>query len=128
MRISFIVGALSLGLMPGTLGFTTLREVVFNSSIPHVTRIVAIATAGISLAACLSVWSQAFFSKVEHDLEDHMSVPRIMYLPGFVAGAAIIVFGIYFTLDWIGLASLDPRLTSALRTIAETTIRTEANF
>ncbi|MEM2942964.1 MAG: proton-conducting transporter membrane subunit, partial [Candidatus Bathyarchaeia archaeon] len=127
MRIYFIVGALSLGLMPGTLGFTTLREVVFNSSLPELTRIVTIATAGISLAACLSVWSQVFFTNVEHDLENDLSVPRTMYIPGLVAAAAIVVFGLCFTLNWMGLASFDPALTSALRIVAETTIRPEAN-
>ncbi|MEM4251784.1 MAG: hypothetical protein QW828_08125, partial [Candidatus Bathyarchaeia archaeon] len=104
-----------------------VREVVFNSSLPELTRIVTIATAGISLAACLSVWSQVFFTNVEHDLENDLSVPRTMYIPGLVAAAAIVVFGLCFTLNWMGLASFDPALTSALRIVAETTIRPEAN-
>ena len=126
MKISFIVGALSLGLVPGTFGVTTLRELVFNSGIPGLTRMVVIATAGISLVACLSVWFRAFFSKVEYDLDDHLSVPRSMYLPGLFAAAAMIVFGAYFTLEWAGFVSSGSGLTGALRILAETTIKTKA--
>jgi len=123
MKISFVVGALSLGLVPGTFGVTTLKELVFNSSVPDLTKITVIATAGISLVACLSVWYSAFFSKSGGSFDNHLKPPRSMYLPGIFMGALLIAFGIYFTLDWLGVFPSGSGLADTLRILAETTAR-----
>jgi len=123
MKISFAVGALSLGLIPGTLGVSTLRELVFNSNVPIITKSAVVATAAISLAACLSVWSNVFFSASEEEDNRPTIVPMALRLPGLLIGALIIIFGSYFTLEWSGIVSTGPALRNALRILAETTIK-----
>jgi len=123
MKVTFTIGALSLGLLPGTLGFVTLKELVFNGAVPSLTKITVIATAGVSLAACISVWHCAFFSKSSGESNDQSKVSRLMYLPGLIMGALILIFGIYFTLEWADMIPSGPGIADALRILAETTVK-----
>jgi NADH:ubiquinone oxidoreductase subunit 5 (subunit L)/multisubunit Na+/H+ antiporter MnhA subunit len=123
MKVSFVIGALSLGLIPATFGVRTLRELVFNNNIPSLAKLVVIATAGLSLIACLSVWYCCFFSRSNIQSDDHPKVPRTMYLPGLLMGGLIILVGSYFTLEWAGLISSGSNLADTLRILAETTIK-----
>jgi formate hydrogenlyase subunit 3/multisubunit Na+/H+ antiporter MnhD subunit len=126
MKVSFVIGALSLGLIPTTFGVRTLRELVFNNNIPSLAKLVVIATAGLSLIACLSVWYCCFFFRSNIQSDDRPKVPRTMYLPGLLMGGLIILVGSYFTLEWAGLISSGSSLADALRILAETTIKSSA--
>ncbi|MGQ9542613.1 MAG: complex I subunit 5 family protein [Candidatus Bathyarchaeia archaeon] len=121
MKVSFTVGALSLGMLPGTTGFVTLKELIFNNSVPILTKIMVITTAGVSLAACISVWHNVFF-KSGRDPDEQYKISTLMYLPGLIMGILILTFGIYFTLEWIGVIPTSLNITDALRIIAETTV------
>jgi formate hydrogenlyase subunit 3/multisubunit Na+/H+ antiporter MnhD subunit len=102
-KLTFTIGALSLSLIPGTLGITTLKELIFNSGIPDFVRIPVILSAGITLAACLSVWHRVFSSKTDVNPKPNVNIPRLMHLPGFSTSLMIIVLGLYFTFEYIGL-------------------------
>ena len=123
MKLSFTVGAFSLGLLPGTLGVVTMKELIFNDGVPIMVKATVIMTAGLSLAACCLVWYSAFFSKPNHKLNNDTAIPKIMYLPGLIMGALILVLGIYFTLEWFGVISSGSKIMNALRILAETMVK-----
>ncbi|MEM2840690.1 MAG: proton-conducting transporter membrane subunit [Candidatus Bathyarchaeia archaeon] len=123
MKLSFTVGAFSLGLFPGTLGVVTMKELLFNDGVPIMIKATVVTTAGLSLAACCLVWYSAFFSKPNHKLNDDTTIPKIMYLPGLIMGALILAFGIYFTLEWIGVTSSSSKIMSVLKILAETMVK-----
>ncbi|MBS7625560.1 hypothetical protein KEJ51_00735 [Candidatus Bathyarchaeota archaeon] len=121
-RLTFTVGAFSLGLIPGTLGVTTLRELVLNDGIPYFVKIAVIATAGLTLAAYLSVWHRVFSSNNNASPESNVEIPRLMYLPGIFLAIMIPILGLYFTLQWIGLIPESPMFKEALHALATSVI------
>lgn len=123
MKISFTFGALSLGLIPGTLGVVTLREIIFNTSIPDFTKIIVISTIGMTLIAILSIWYRSFFSKSIHENIDNVKVPTSMQIPGLILGAIILTLGICFTLEWAEIISFGPTFNNSLRLLVESTIK-----
>lgn len=123
MKFSFIIGALSLGLLPGTFGVTTLKELIFSSAASIFTKIAVMLTATISLIACIWVWYCSFFAKQHRQFDDNSKTPLIMILPGLISGILILGFGIFFTLEWIGLISPTTSITHVLRILGETMIR-----
>ncbi len=123
LKVSFTFGALSLGLIPGTLGVVTLREIIFNTHIPDFTKIIVISTIGLTLIAILSIWYRSFFSKNIHEDIDNVKVPTSMQIPGLILGTIILILGIVFTLEWAEIISFGPSFNNSLHLLVESMIK-----
>lgn len=123
MKISFTFGALTLGLIPGTLGVITLREIIFNTNIPDFTKIIVISTIGMTLIAILSIWYRSFFSKSIHEDINNVKVPTSMQIPGLILGTIILILGIVFTLEWAEIISFGPAFNNSLQLLVESMIK-----
>jgi formate hydrogenlyase subunit 3/multisubunit Na+/H+ antiporter MnhD subunit len=123
MKISFTFGALTLGLIPGTFGVITLREIIFNTNIPDFTKIIVISTIGMTLIAILSIWYRSFFSKSIHEDINNVKVPTSMQIPGLILGTIILILGIVFTLEWAEIISFGPAFNNSLQLLVESMIK-----
>jgi len=127
MKYSFLVGGLSLGLVPFTLGVRTLRELVIGGSTPISVSIAVIVTAGLTLAGCLSAWYRAFIARPKGELNEMWKVPKLMSGPGLLMGALILVLGTIFTLEWMGFRVFGTEeIAEAIRVLVESTVKAGA--
>ncbi len=107
--ITYLVGGLSLALIPGTLGYTTFREFTSSNVSIYLTVLIFAAAAFIFFSTVYSL--RCFVSgrpkaKVEY-LESHKDSHALLRLPGIVIAIAILVLGIIITLGANNIAFHD---------------------
>jgi len=98
--LTYLIGGLSLSLIPGTLGYTTLQEFTSSHMLPWVTILVFCAAALIGFTTIYSIW--CFVSnkpKVKvTDIGEHHRSLTLLRLPGIVIAICILALGIIITL------------------------------
>ncbi len=101
--ITYMIGGLSLALVPGTLGVRTLQELVLNHEVPLIYAGIALATAILALITIVSAWYRAFIEPARTEIEADFKPSKLMTVPGYVLVAVVLCAGVWFTLAAFGI-------------------------
>ncbi len=98
--LTYLIGGLSLSLIPGTLGYTTLQEFTSSNMPLWITAFVFCAAAFIGFTTLFSLWcfvsNRPKVSVTDIDVH-HRSLP-LLRMPGIVIAICIITLGLVITL------------------------------
>ncbi|MGZ4913993.1 MAG: complex I subunit 5 family protein [Halobacteriota archaeon] len=97
-HVTYMIGGLSLALVPGTLGVRTLQELVLNHEVPLTYVGITLATAMLSLVTIVSAWYRAFIEPPRAKVDTEYKPSKLMTVPGYVLVAVILCAGVWFTL------------------------------
>ncbi|MDD1776326.1 MAG: hypothetical protein LUP94_03125, partial [Candidatus Methanomethylicus sp.] len=104
--LTYLVGGLSLSLIPGTLGFTTFREFTSEHMLFAITVVVFCAAALILFTTLYSF--RCFVSNKPNvkitDINQHHRSLALLKIPGIVIAICILVLGVIMTLGATNIA------------------------
>jgi len=104
--LTYIIGGFSLSLVPGTLGFTTLREFTSGNVSLGITAVIFIGALFIFFSTLYSFRCFTFGRpkvKVE-SVGGHVGASPLLRIPGIVLAIGILVLGIIITFGAMGIA------------------------
>ena len=122
--VTYMIGGLSLALVPGTLGVRTLQELVLNHEIPLAYVGITLATAMLALVTIVSAWYRAFIEPAKVRVDTQYKPSKLMTVPGYVLVALVLCAGVWFTLAAFGINIVvsQEAFESALQRLVESVI------